>query len=67
MSCGVGRRYGSDLVLLRLWCRPAATGPIGPQHGNLHMPQVKTKKKKKKKKKGRVKGGVMMEAEIWVM
>ena len=30
MSCGVGRRRGSDLVLLWLWCRPAAVGPIGP-------------------------------------
>ena len=25
MSCGVGRRLGSDLVLLWLWCRLAAT------------------------------------------
>ena len=30
MSCGVGRRQGSDLVLLWLWCRPAATALIGP-------------------------------------
>ena len=30
MSCGVGRRCGSDLVLLRLWCRPAAVAPIRP-------------------------------------
>ena len=30
MSCGVGRRCGSDLVLLWLWCRLAATAPIGP-------------------------------------
>ena len=29
MSCGVGRRRGSDLVLLWLCCRPAATAPIG--------------------------------------
>ena len=28
MSCGVGRRRSSDPVLL--WCRPAATAPIGP-------------------------------------
>ena len=28
MSCGVGRRRGSDLALLWLWCRPAATAPI---------------------------------------
>ena len=28
MSCGVGRRYGSDLALL--WRRPAAAAPIRP-------------------------------------
>ena len=30
MSCGVGCRLGSDLVLLWLWRRPAGTAPIGP-------------------------------------
>ena len=30
MSCGVGRSHGLDLVLLWLWCRPAATAPIQP-------------------------------------
>ena len=30
MSCGVGRRHGSDPVLLCLWCRLAAAAPIGP-------------------------------------
>ena len=30
VSRGVGRRCGSDPVLLWLWCRPAATAPIGP-------------------------------------
>ena len=30
MSCGVGRRRGSDLVLLWLWRRPAAAPPIRP-------------------------------------
>jgi len=28
VSCGVGRRCGSDLALLWLWCRPAAAAPI---------------------------------------
>ena len=28
MSCGVGRRLGSDAKLLWLWCRPVATAPI---------------------------------------
>ena len=30
VNCGVGSRCGSDPVLLWLWCRPAATAPIGP-------------------------------------
>ena len=30
MSCGVGRRRGSNLALLWLWCRPATAAPIGP-------------------------------------
>ena len=30
MSCDVGCRHGSDLVLLWLWCRPAATAVMGP-------------------------------------
>ena len=30
MSCGVGRRRGSDPVLLWLWHRLVATAPIGP-------------------------------------
>jgi len=30
VSCGVGRRRGSDPELLWLWCRPVATVPIRP-------------------------------------
>ena len=30
MSCGVGRRCGSDPELLRLWCRLVATALIQP-------------------------------------
>ena len=30
MSFSVGCRHGSDLVLLWLWCRPAAAAPIQP-------------------------------------
>ena len=30
MSCGIGSRCGLDLVLLWLWCRPAAAAPIQP-------------------------------------
>ena len=31
VSCGVGCRCGSDLTLLGLWCRWAATAPIQPR------------------------------------
>ena len=30
MSCGVGRRHGSDPALLWVWCRPAAVAQIQP-------------------------------------
>ena len=30
MSCGIGRRRGSDPALLWLWCRPAASAPNRP-------------------------------------
>ena len=30
MSCGIGRRHSSDLMLLWLWCRPAAVALIRP-------------------------------------
>ena len=30
MSCGVGRRCGSDSALLQLWRMPAAVAPIRP-------------------------------------
>ena len=30
VSCGVGRRRGSNLLLLWLGCRPVAIAPIGP-------------------------------------
>ena len=30
MSCGIDRRYTSDVVLLWLWCRPASIALIRP-------------------------------------
>ena len=53
MSCGVGRRHGSDSMLLWLWCRPAATAPIRPlawepPYGMI-VALEETKKKEKKK------------------
>ena len=55
MSCGVGRRRGSDPKLLWLWRGLAATAPIRPLAWELPYAVgaalEKTKKDKKKKKK----------------
>ena len=54
MSCGVGHRRGSDLVLLWLWCRLAAEAPIQPLAWEIPYAAgatLKSQKKKKKKKK----------------
>ena len=55
MSCGVGRRCGSDPALLRLWHRPVATAPIRPLAWEspyaMGAALEKGKKTKKKKKK----------------
>ena len=55
VSCGVGRRHGSDPSLLWRWVRPEAAPQL--QLNPLELPyavgvaQKKQKKKKKKKKK----------------
>ena len=54
MSCGVGRRCSSDLMLLWLWCRPAAVAPIGslawePPYASTGAALKRQKVKKKKK------------------
>ena len=63
MSCGVGRRHGSDPMFLWLWCRLAATAPIRPLAWEppyaAGAAQEKTKKKKKKKKKKKLKLSLM--------
>ena len=54
MSCGVGRRLGSDPVLLWLWHRPITTVPIPPltwEPPYASCVALKRKEKKKKKKK----------------
>ena len=52
MSCGVGRRHGSDPWLPWLRCRPAATTRIWPIAWELpYATGVALKSKKKKKKK----------------
>ena len=55
MSCGVGHRRGSDLALLWLWCRLAATSLIRtvawePPYARLSAALKKQKTKNKKKK-----------------
>ena len=55
MSCGVGYRCGLDLVLLWLWCKPAATALIwplaweSPHTMGVALERQKTKKPKKQK------------------
>ena len=59
VSCGVGRRGGSDLALLWLWRRAAKTAPIRPPAweppyaAGAAPEKAKRQKKKKKKKKTR--------------
>ena len=55
MTCGVGRKSDSDLVVLWLWCRPAAVAPIRPlawepPHAVGATPKGKNKQTKKKGK-----------------
>ena len=59
VSCGVGRRRGSDLASLWLWYRPAAVAPIRPLAWELPYAADTSLKKPKKKiiiKKERHKG-----------
>ena len=57
MSCGVGRRHGSDSALLWLWWRLAATAPVGPlaweppYAAGAALGEKKGKKKKREREK----------------
>ena len=57
MSCGVGRRHGSDPARLWLWCRLVATARIRPLAWEpsyvvgAALEKTKLKKKKRKKEK----------------
>ena len=51
VSCGVGRRRVSGLVLLRLGCTPSAVAPIRPLWEAPYAEGVALLKKTKKKKK----------------
>ena len=48
MSCGIGRRCGSDLSLLWLWCRPAAAALIHLPAWKLSFAMGAALKRKKK-------------------
>ena len=53
VSCGVGRRHGSDPALLWLWHRLAATAPIRPlarepPYAAGAAPEMAKRQKKKK-------------------
>ena len=50
VSCGVGRKLGSDLPLLWLWCRPAAIAPIQQLAWEFPYAIGVTLKRKKKKR-----------------
>ena len=66
MSCGVGRRWGSDPMLLCLWHRPAATASIRPLAWETpyvvgaSLEKAKRQKKPKKQKKPRILGSAAM-------
>ena len=51
VSCGVGRRRGSDPMLVWLWCRLAATAPIQPLAWELAYAEGAALKRKKKERK----------------
>ena len=61
MSCGVGRRRGSDPMLLWLWHRLASTAPIRPLAWKppyalgVAQEMAKRRKKERKKEKGTLK------------
>ena len=65
MSCGVGRRCGLDLVLLWLWCRPAATTLIWPLAGELSYATGVAPKRQKKGGKKRKKGTIFLKGAIF--
>ena len=61
MSCGVGRRRGSDLALLWFWHRLAATAPIGPLAWESPYAMSMALKSKKKKKKEKERNGLFLD------
>ena len=66
MSHGVAHRHGSDLALLWLWCKLAATAPIRLLAWELpYATGVALNRQKKERKEGRKKGRVLLEVRLW--
>ena len=69
MSCGVGRRHGSEPPLLWLWCRPEATALIGPlvwEPPCAAGASLKRKKDQKKKKERKKKRNLTNITNVWL-
>ena len=67
MSWAVGRRYGSDLALLWLWCRPAAVAPIEPLAWEPSYAMGVAIKRKGKKKKDKLKTELLYKIAIQLL
>ena len=66
MSCGVGRRRGSDPALLWLWCRPMAIALVGPLAWEPpYAVEAALEKKKRQKKKTKKKKFKRMLSLCW--
>ena len=66
MTCGVGRRRGSDPACLWLWCSLVATAPIGPLAWEPpHATSVALKKDKKTPPKKRKKENKPGHQGVW--
>ena len=68
MSCGVGHRRGSDLALLWLWQRLAATAPIRPLAWELpyakNVALERKEGKERKKNEAKIVGTDLMKQNI---
>ena len=66
MSCGVGHRQSSDLVLLWLWCRLSAVAQIRPLAWELpYAAGAVLKSKKKKREREREKTDLHAHKACW--
>ena len=71
MSCGVGRRCDSDLALLWLWHRLAATAPIQPLAWELPYVTSAALKRERERERDEVVplecGEMSGHAKVWVL